>query len=50
MAAHQGMFGVNEIEVNVNGGLATSAEIGEAVVNSLRQYTQINGPLDVAIA
>lgn len=50
MAAHQGMFGVNEIEVNVNGGLATSAEIGEAVVNSLRQYTQVNGPLDVAIA
>lgn len=50
MAAHQGMFGVNEIEVNINGGLATSAEIGEAVVNSLRQYTQINGPLDVAIA
>jgi hypothetical protein len=50
MAAHQGMFGVNEIEVNINGGLATSAEIGEAVVNSLRQYTQVNGPLDVAIA
>ena len=39
-----------EITVNVNGGLASSAEIGEAVVNSLRQYNQTQGPIPVAIA
>lgn len=50
MAAHDAMFGVNEITVNVNGGLATSAEIGEAVVNSLRQYNQVQGPIPVAVA
>ena len=50
MAAHQAMFGVNEIEVNINGGMATSAEIGEAVVNALRQYNQVQGPIPVAVA
>lgn len=39
-----------EITVNVNGGLATSAEIGQAVVNSLRQYNQAQGPIPVAVA
>jgi hypothetical protein len=38
------------ITVNVNGGFATSAEIGEAVVNSLRQYNQTQGPIPVAVA
>ncbi len=38
------------ITVNVNGGLATSAEIGEAVVNSIRQYNQVQGPAPIAIA
>jgi hypothetical protein len=38
------------ITVNVTGGLATSAEIGEAVVNSLRQYNQTQGPIPVAVA
>lgn len=39
-----------EVTVNINGGLATSAEIGQAVVNSLRQYNQTQGPLPVAVA
>jgi hypothetical protein len=37
------------VTINVDGGLATSAEIGESVVNALRQYNQINGPIPVAI-
>lgn len=38
------------VTVNVNGGLATSAEIGEAVVNSIRQYNQMQGPANIAVA
>jgi succinyl-CoA synthetase beta subunit len=50
MAAHQAMFGAGDITVNVNGGMATSAEIGESVVNALRQYNQVQGPIPVAVA
>lgn len=39
-----------EITVNVNGGLGTSAEIGAAVVDSIRQYNQMNGPAPIAVA
>jgi len=38
------------IVVNINGGLATSAEIGEAVVNSIRSYNQVQGPANIAVA
>lgn len=37
------------VTINVDGGLATSAEIGESVVNALRQYNQVNGPIPVAV-
>jgi len=47
-------FGIQErmanIEVNVTGGLATSAEIGESVVNALRAYSRSAGPLQIAVA
>ena len=33
------------ITVNVNGGLATGTQIGQAVYNSLLQYKQVYGPL-----
>lgn len=39
-----------DITVNVNGGLGTSAEIGAAVVDAIRQYNQVNGPAPIAIA
>lgn len=39
-----------DITVNINGGFATSAEIGEAAVNALRQYNQTQGPIPVAVA
>lgn len=38
------------INVNINGGLATSAEIGQAVVNSIRAYTRSAGPAQLDIA
>lgn len=39
-----------EITVNVNGGLGTSAEIGAAVVDAIRQYNNVNGPANIAVA
>jgi hypothetical protein len=50
MRAHEQMFGVNEITVNVNGALATQAEIGDAVYQALRTAQDLNGPLNLAIA
>jgi len=38
------------ITVNVEGGLATSAEIGRAVVDAIKQYTNVSGPADIAVA
>jgi hypothetical protein len=38
------------VTVNVNGGLSTSAEIGQAVVNALRSYSRSAGPLALNIA
>jgi hypothetical protein len=38
------------VTVNVTGGLATSAEIGQAVVNALRAYSRSAGPLALNIA
>jgi hypothetical protein len=38
------------VTVNVTGGLATSAEIGESVVNALRAYSRSAGPLALNIA
>jgi hypothetical protein len=35
------------ITVNVNGGLATSAEIGKVVTNSLKAYARQTGPLEI---
>jgi hypothetical protein len=35
------------ITVNVNGGMATSAEIGRVVADSLKAFTRQNGPLEV---
>lgn len=38
------------ITVNVTGGLATSADVGRAVVDALKQYTNVSGPADIAVA
>jgi hypothetical protein len=38
------------ITINVTGGLSTSAEIGESVVNALRAYSRSAGPLQIQVA
>ena len=45
-----GNMGGGNVTVNVNGGLSTSAEIGQAVVNALRAYSRSAGPLALNIA
>jgi hypothetical protein len=38
------------ITVNVNGGLSTGAEIGQAVVNAIRAYNRSAGPANIQVA
>jgi hypothetical protein len=38
-----------QITVNVNGGLATSAEIGRAVVDNIKAYNRANGPAEISV-
>ena len=38
------------VTVNVSGGISTSAEIGEAVVNAIRAYNRAAGPANIAVA
>jgi hypothetical protein len=38
------------ITVNVTGGLATSAEIGQAIVNAIRAYNRSAGPANIQVA
>jgi hypothetical protein len=42
--------GGGNVTINVTGGLSTSAEIGESVVNALRAYSRSAGPLALNIA
>jgi hypothetical protein len=50
VAEHQAMRGSSApITVNVNGGMATSAEIGRVVADSLKAFTRQNGPLEVPV-
>jgi hypothetical protein len=45
-----GNMGGGAITVNVNGGLATSAEVGRAVVDAIRQFNQVSGPANIRVA
>jgi hypothetical protein len=45
-----GSMGGGDVNINVTGGLATSAEIGQSVVNALRAYSRSAGPLALNIA
>jgi len=45
-----GGMGGGNITINVTGGIATSAEIGESVVNALRAYSRSAGPLQLQVA
>jgi len=48
--AGAGISGGGGVIVNVTGGLATSAEIGQAVVNALRAYNRSAGPANIQVA
>lgn len=51
IAEHQAMRGVTQnYTVNVQGGLATAAEIGKVTNDGLRAFARQNGPLDLPIA
>jgi hypothetical protein len=38
-----------DVTINVAGGISSAADIGRSVVDALTQYTQVYGPLDLAI-
>jgi hypothetical protein len=38
------------VTINVTGGISTSAEIGQSVLDSLLAYQRVSGPLDLQIA
>ena len=50
IAEHQAARGGNNYTVNVNGGMATAAEIGRVTNDGLRAFARQNGPLDLPIA
>jgi hypothetical protein len=51
IAEHKAMRGgTTNYTVNVQGGLATSAEIGRVTQDGLRAFARQNGPLDLPIA
>jgi hypothetical protein len=41
---------MGDVNVTIQGGLATSAEIGAAVVDAIKQFTNVSGPADIAVA
>ena len=47
---NRGGGALGNVTINVNGGLGTSAEIGAAIVNALRQYNQAQGPAPFRVA
>jgi len=36
--------------INITGGLSSSADIGKAVVNAIRQFNLTNGPANIQVA
>jgi hypothetical protein len=50
MAERIAARGASPVTINVTGGMSTSAEIGQSVLNSLLAYQRTNGPLDLQIA
>ena len=50
IADHMASRGVTNYSVNVNGGLASSAEIGQTVVNAIRAFNRTNGPASIQVS
>jgi len=50
MAERIAARGNGGVTINVTGGISTSAEIGQSVLDSLLAYQRVSGPLDLQIA
>jgi len=50
MAERIAARGSGGVTINVTGGISTSAEIGQSVLDSLLAYQRVSGPLDLQIA
>jgi hypothetical protein len=50
MAERIAARGASPVTINVTGGMSTSAEIGQSVLDSLLAYQRVSGPLDLQIA
>jgi hypothetical protein len=50
MAERIAARGASPVTINVTGGISTSAEIGQSVLDSLLAYQRVSGPLDLQIA
>jgi hypothetical protein len=43
-------FGMKNVVININGGIGTNAEQGEAVINAVRAYNRAAGPANILVA
>jgi hypothetical protein len=50
IAEHMAARGATNYNVNVTGGLASSAEVGQAVVNAIRAFNRTNGPASIQVS
>jgi hypothetical protein len=48
LTGNNGGMGTN-VTINVSGGISSAADIGRSVVDALTQYSQVYGPLNLAI-
>jgi len=39
----------SNVTINITGGISSAADIGRSVVDALTQYSQVYGPLNLAI-
>ena len=50
IAEHMAARGATNYNVNVTGGLASSSEVGQAVVNAIRAFNRTNGPASIQVS
>lgn len=50
ISEHMAARGATNYNVNVTGGLASSAEVGQAVVNAIRAFNRTNGPASIQVS
>lgn len=50
ISEHMASRGATNYNVNVTGGLASSAEVGQAVVNAIRAFNRTNGPASIQVS